>query len=116
MIDFSQAAPSDRETKKCQVCRNFRAEAAGKSEGEMPQGELNLILDTREAPPWHKSRSLGLLAALTPKCVLVLPSTGRSLSEEQEQGQRTARRRLEGLSIPTEDQPDQDGTKHSLTS
>lgn len=82
----------------------------------MPQGELNLILDTREAPPWHKSRSLGLLAALTPKCVLVLPSTGRSLSEEQEQGQRTARRRLEGLSIPTEDQPDQDGTKHSLTS
>lgn len=58
-----------------------------------------MILDTREAPPWHRSLSLGLIVALTPKYRLVLPSTGGSPSEEQEQGQRTARRRrLGGMS------------------
>lgn len=65
--------------------------------------------------------SLGLRAALTPKCGLVLPSTGGRAAEEPEQGRRTARRRRFGGVSPTPgpcaaavtpggDQPDEEGT------
>lgn len=48
----------------------------------MSQGQLNPVLDTREAPRLHRSHSLGFMAAITPNvglsCHLLVGARQRS--------------------------------------